>query len=365
MMGMRAGPLRSFATIASVASLVGSGILVDRVWLRSQPADRPSSEASRPATDGLDDHDDSQSHEGTEPREEAPGDDDPGAPSNPVVVVELSRQALANIGLTTDVLRSRQMESTLQFPGVVRMHPDGVASVSTRIQGKVMSVAVAPGDPVEPGQILARIQSLVPGNPPPTVDLVAPIGGIVVSRDAVMGQAVQPNKELFRLIDPQQVVAEAQVPERIVDQIRLGQSARVHRFRDHGDWSGRVTFVGSEADAATRTYPVWIALSAGGGAPPRPGQFVDVLVVMSVRTTPAVPEGAIVEEGPLRFVFVRRGDAFERRLVSIGVEDSRNVEILAGLQPGDTVAVTGSYELLLALESGGGGVIAEETPHEH
>ena len=281
-------------------------------------------------------------------------------------MVELGPAALESIGLTTGVAEPGPVETALRVPGTVRMHPDGVAILSARIQGKIALVAAAPGDGVQRGQVLVRIQSLVPGNPPPTVDVTAPITGVIARRDATLGEAVQPDKELFRVIDPLRVVAEALVPERLISQVHPGQTARFHRLRDDRAWTGRVTFIGSEADPATRTYPVWIELSVNGAPPPRPGQFGAVHLIESRRTALTVPQDAIVDEGPLHFVFVQRGHGFERRLVRTGAEDERNVEILAGIEAGDTVAVAGSYELLLALQSSGPGTAdAESAPHAH
>lgn len=374
-------PLKVIAAVAAGTALVAAGILIDRAWLGSQSVEATAAGSAQrelalteniatadPGPPRLHGEEEAGSHaDDGELHKAAETDAGPSGELESAFRVELSPEALDNIGLTTGVVSLRPLERTLRFPGTVRMHPDGIAVVSTRIAGKVASVMVAPGDRVTRGQVLARVQSLVPGNPPPTVQLASPISGIVASRDATVGEAVQPNKELFRLIDPRRVVAEAQVPGRIVDQIALGQEAHVHRPRDHGDWSGRVSFIGSEADVATRTYPVWIELSADGQAVPRSGQFVEILVIESSRTVPTVPRQAVVEVGPLQFVFVQREHAFERRLVSTGEEDSQSIEILSGLEIGDTVAVIGSYELLLALESGGpgGAASAENAPHEH
>ena len=188
-------------------------------------------------------------------------------------LVELDPAALESIGLTTQVAKLGPVETTLRVPGTVRMHPDGVAILSTRIQGKIVSVTAAPGDRVERGQVLVRIQSLVPGNPPPTVDVTSPIAGVVARRDAIVGEAAQPDKELFRVIDPRNVVVEARVPERLIGRVRPRQTAQFRRLRDDQAWTGRVTFIGREADPVTRTYPVWIEVSGGASGPPRPGQF--------------------------------------------------------------------------------------------
>lgn len=354
---------RLFTAFLAGIVLIGSGIVIDRVLLGGAAGDRSLLETSDDESgSSLGDHADDHSHD-EEPQTEQ---NVPSGAADIAPRIEFSAGILDNIGLTTQVVGLGPIERTLRFPGTVRMHPDGMAVLSARIEGKVVSVAVAPGDRVRQGQVLARIQSLVPGSPPPTVELVAPITGIVARRDAIVGEAVEPDKELLRLIDPRHVVVEARVPERIVDRIRLEQRARVRRLRDHRRSSGRVSFVGSEADPVTRTYPVWVELSLDEEAPPLPGQFVDILVIESRETALSVPQQAIVEQGPLCFVFVQRGHAFEQRLVQTGAEDDENVEVVSGLEAGDTVAVAGSYELLLALQSGGPPRLLDESaPHEH
>ena len=344
--------LRMSAGLVTAATLIGVGVLGGELLSGRDPGQGTGVESS------ADGHDDAPAGAG-----EA---EDDGHEEEGVVLVELGSAALESIGLTTDSVSPGPVETTLGVTGTVRMHPDGIAILSTRIRGKIVSVTAAPGDRVERGQVLVRIQSLVPGDPPPTVDVTAPITGVVARRDAIVGEAAQPDKELFRIIDPSRVVAEALVPERLIGRVRLRQAARFHRLRDDRAWTGRVTFIGSEADPATRTYPVWIELSADGGPPPRPGQFGAIHLIESRRTALTVPQDAVVDEGPLHFVFVRREEGFERRLVRTGAEDEQNVEILTGVEAGETVAVVGSYELLLALQSGGPGAAdPESVPHGH
>ncbi len=352
--------LGMFALFVTGATLIGVGILGGE-FLRGRESGQGAGVES--SVDGHDvageENVDADSHEDDVSAGAAEAEDD-------AVLVELGPAALESIGLTTQVVKPGPVETTLRVPGTVRMHPDGIAILSTRIQGKIVAVTAAPGDRVRRGQVLVRIQSLVPGDPPPTVDVTAPITGVVARRDAIVGEAAQPDKELFRLIDPRRVVAEALVPERLIGQVRPRQAGRFHRLRDDQAWTGRVTFIGSEADPATRTYPVWIELSVDGGPPPRPGQFGVIHLIESRRTALTVPQDAVVNEGPLHFVFVQHEHGFERRLVRTGAEDAQNVEILAGVEAGEIVAVTGSYELLLALQSGGPGTAdPESAPHEH
>ena len=63
-----------------------------------------------------------------------------------------------------------------------------------------------------------------------------------------------------------------------------------------------------------------------------------------------VPEGAVVRDGDERLVFVATGDRrFERREVHAGRQAGSFVEILEGLDPGDSVVVEGAFLLKSAL----------------
>jgi Barrel-sandwich domain of CusB or HlyD membrane-fusion len=58
-----------------------------------------------------------------------------------------------------------------------------------------------------------------------------------------------------------------------------------------------------------------------------------------------VPKAAIRTEGDARYVFVVRGDAVERRAVTVGGSDGDRIEVLAGLSSSDRVVVSPPAEL--------------------
>ena len=75
-----------------------------------------------------------------------------------------------------------------------------------------------------------------------------------------------------------------------------------------------------------------------------------------------VPESALMEDYGNYSVMVQlSGESFERRPISIGKRNGKNVEVLKGLQVGDVVVTTGAYQVKMASMSG-------STPahgHEH
>lgn len=61
------------------------------------------------------------------------------------------------------------------------------------------------------------------------------------------------------------------------------------------------------------------------------------------RHTVVVPRSAIVYETmPAVWVLVEPG-TFEKRMVRLGIQNKKEVEVLSGLAPGEKIAVTGSY----------------------
>lgn len=72
----------------------------------------------------------------------------------------------------------------------------------------------------------------------------------------------------------------------------------------------------------------------------RPGMTANLKIpVDSASGVLAVPLGAIFTEEGERYVFVKNGEGFERRTVSLGISDFRFAEITTGLASGDVIAL--------------------------
>ena len=87
----------------------------------------------------------------------------------------LTEQAKINIGLETVEADLRKVEHVVRVPGTVMPHPNRVALVNTRIEGRVGKLLGNIGDRVTKGQVLAEVQSRRFGNPIPQVSISAPI----------------------------------------------------------------------------------------------------------------------------------------------------------------------------------------------
>ena len=122
---------------------------------------------------------------------------------DPVVpgTINLTEQAKINIGLTTAVADLRIIEQIIRVPGTVQAHPNRIAFVNTRIEGRVENLLADLGDHVSKGQKLAEVQSRRFGNPIPLISITAPITGTIVKRNVVLGASVDPSMPLFEIMD--------------------------------------------------------------------------------------------------------------------------------------------------------------------
>jgi RND family efflux transporter MFP subunit len=181
----------------------------------------------------------------------------------------------------------------------------------------------------------------------------ATVAGTVVSFDKVIGQSVRSDEPLFEIHDLVRPWVQGFVSEQELSRVRVGQTARVRLVGDPGVvLEGRVTRSGRTFGATHRTLSLWVELDCDPPVPLRHNQMARLtLDVKSHPPTLAVPLGAVYREGVQTFAFVRQGDIFERRGVTLGLVDDRYAEIKSGLKEGEAVAVTAADELNTAWAS--------------
>jgi len=173
--------------------------------------------------------------------------------------------------------------------------------------------------------------------------VVSPIAGMVMEKPAELGTVVSARTPLLTVADLSQLVVRATVSELLLASLPVGARVRVrvHAFPDD-TLTGRITLVGPQVDAATRTAPLEVALSGKGGRL-RPGMLVTVVVRTGRRDAAlAVPDDAfLVRPDGARVLFVVQGDTVHRRAVQAGLSAGGRTEVVEGLRTGEEVVVEG------------------------
>ncbi|MGH7541169.1 MAG: efflux RND transporter periplasmic adaptor subunit [Gemmatimonadota bacterium] len=174
----------------------------------------------------------------------------------------------------------------------------------------------------------------------------APFAGTVGAREIDVGDYVSAGDSLFILVDDDPLEIEFRVPERYAARLAIGSPVLLD-VSSHPDrtFEGEVTFVSPTVDLSNRTVQLKARVPNPGGAL-RAGQFADVILGLEVRPDAiVVPEAAVVPRGGQTLVFVATAGHAERREVTLGERGDGRVEVLSGVQPGDTVIVAGQQRL--------------------
>ncbi len=286
--------------------------------------------------------------------------------------VILDETAVQNLRIETELVDEQDFESTVFAIGRIEEIPANRSVLSSRISGRVIDLKVFPGDKVKQGQILALVESRQPGSPPPTIELKARQGGMIVDTHIRLGEPVDPQDELLDISDRSKLWAVAKIPEPEAVGIVPGTKARI-RIPALGDGviEATLTRYGIEADREAGAIEGIFEIDNSDGRL-QPGMRAEFSIITGVRKNVlAVPRNAIQGDPTKRVVFIEDFDlpnAFVKAPVVLGEQNEKYVEVISGLFPADEVVTQGSYSLSFA--GGGSSMSLKEAldaahGHEH
>ncbi len=182
---------------------------------------------------------------------------------------------------------------------------------------------------------------------PVLTTLRAPFAGVVTKAQAAAGEIADADRDLFTVADLSEVWVQAEVYEKDLGRIRIGQIAfiTVDTYPD-AKMAGRVAYVSDVLDPQTRTAKVRCEL-------PNPGFRLKLDMFASVRVPTTfskdalvVPLGALQQFEDKSVVFIQKGvTSFEMRPVKTGNTVNEQLEIVSGLKEGEKVVTQGAFHL--------------------
>ena len=166
--------------------------------------------------------------------------------------------------------------------------------------------------------------------------LTAPVAGVVARKWLDAGNLAAPGAPILTLENPALVEAVVAVPEGIGRRLAAGQAAAVELAAGDRAVNAVIRVVVATADPVTRTVAVRLAFPE---LPPGvlPGQFVQVRFPALAAPVLAMPATAVIRQGQMTGAFVVSDGRAALTWLQLGREQDGQVEVLAGLHPGDTV----------------------------
>lgn len=236
-------------------------------------------------------------------------------------------------------LKAVDLELAIQESAALRTQADAL-----RLSRNALA-SIANVEPAQQGTIAPSAEE----QPINLVRLLAPANGVVMARIARPGHWASPGETLLKIADLSVVQIEGELPESLIPRVVSRSSDKV-RIRLSADpaflGNGAVKFISPVLDEIKRTAHVLIETPNVNGVL-RDGMFADLAVVLrEEKTAVVVPSSAVMQDGPVHFVFVKqKEDVYQKQDIAPGLSDDQFVEVLAGLAPGDVVVSRGAYSL--------------------
>lgn len=182
------------------------------------------------------------------------------------------------------------------------------------------------------------------------VALRAPLSGVVVMRDAVVGQPISPEHVLGSIVDLSEVWFLGRVFEKDLAKLQVGAKVEVQLNAFPGEhFHGTVDYLSQQIDPAARTLTARIRV-ANADLRLRLGLFGRAHVELGDASTLTpqlvVPRDALLEVGGKPVVFVKATDGhFVMHEVTPGDSAMDDVQVLSGLTEGEEVVIGGGFTL--------------------
>jgi len=176
-------------------------------------------------------------------------------------------------------------------------------------------------------------------------EIRAPFAGTIGFRGVSLGSYLQLNTVIARLIDQNKLKLEFAIPEKYASICFTGNKIKFRTEVSPDDFEAVVYAVDPKVDVATRTITVR-GLYSNANKKLLAGMFARInLIINQSEKVFLIPTEAIVQEMEGKKVWVvSNGKAFSQTITT-GFRSNNQVEVITGLQAGDTIMITGLMQV--------------------
>ncbi len=166
--------------------------------------------------------------------------------------------------------------------------------------------------------------------------IVSPIDGRVIDRLADSGDMAMPGKPLMTIYDPSTLRLEVPVAEHLRPNVRLNENMKVSIDSVNHEIEGKVEEIVPASNSSSRSFTVRVSIPETNGV--YPGMYGRIHLNVGSAETVLIPPEAIGRVGQLEMVTVIQGGIAKKRMIRTGKKYTAGIEILSGLEPGETIA---------------------------
>ncbi len=176
-------------------------------------------------------------------------------------------------------------------------------------------------------------------------ELRAPFSGKLGLRNISLGAYVSPNTVVVSLQNTSQLKIDISVPEKYAGIIKVGDNMQCNVAGIDDPFPARVIAIEPNIDETTRNLKVR-AIIQNHNPKLVPGAYAKVnLKLKETPNTIIIPSSSIIPDDKATKVVITDSSKARFVTVEIGVRSENEVQILAGINPGDTILVTGLLQV--------------------
>ncbi len=200
-------------------------------------------------------------------------------------------------------------------------------------------------------------ETLTASNVKSTFTIIAPISGNLKSMDVNIGKFVEPNKQLFEIVDNHALHIDLTIYEQDVAKVKVGQLISFSIINDpHHAHTAKIFSINKAFENGQQAV---IAHAEIHGTDDQllSGMYVDARIETDENKVMCLPSEAIVSNGNDHFIFIEHEpNTYKQVQVTIGTSDMGFTEItpLEKIPDNSKVAVKGAYYILSQLTKGDG-----------
>ena len=203
---------------------------------------------------------------------------------------------------------------------------------------QAVAAATAQKKQAEAGLELARSQLAA-------ATLAAPYDGVVSFVNVNPGEIVSPGVPVIGLVESGRLYADFMISEKQVGVVAAGQSLEVMVPTVGKNAPAVVAGISPSVDARSRMYRLRAEIKTAEGSF-KPGMMAEARLLEDSRVgCVVVPEECVVGGSVDPSLFVAANGVAEKRPVKLGISDGRYIEILSGVQDGDSIVQKGQTYL--------------------
>ena len=214
-----------------------------------------------------------------------------------------------------------------------------VRSAQAQVEAQRQAIASAANQVDAQQAVLAQTQKQLS-----YADLKSPLTGVVLSRQADVGDFVESGATILELGDLSNLEVTVQVSELDISRLSVGQSAsvRLDAFPGEGAITGQIKRISPVADSTSRLIPVQVSVPNLNGKIGS-GLLARVQFSSGQQARVVVPTSALEVGKEDSAIFVVEGEGQKRKAIArpvrVGQKTQAQIEILSGLEAGESFVV--------------------------